>query len=91
MNIDYHVAFDGNFYRVQYNLVQQVVEIRATVTTVEILHSCRGLVQSILSSPSRPSGFVAFLQLSTAQAAGLKMLCILRKRQNPFGIIRDSE
>ena len=35
VNIDYHVAFDGNFYSVPYNLVQQVVEIRATVTTID--------------------------------------------------------
>jgi hypothetical protein len=38
VNIDYHVAFDGNFYSVPHNLVQQLVEIRATVTTIEILH-----------------------------------------------------
>jgi hypothetical protein len=38
VNIDYHVAFDGNFYSVPYTLVQQVVEIRSTPTTVEIFH-----------------------------------------------------
>jgi len=38
VNIDYHVAFDSNFYSVPYNLVQEVVEIRSTATTVEILH-----------------------------------------------------
>jgi hypothetical protein len=38
VNIDYHVAFDGNFYSVPYNLVHELVEIRSTVTTVEILH-----------------------------------------------------
>jgi transposase len=38
VNIDYHVAFDHNFYSVPYNLVQEAVEIRSTPTTVEILH-----------------------------------------------------
>jgi transposase len=38
VNIDYHVAFDGNFYSVPYTLVQEAVEIRATAVTVEILH-----------------------------------------------------
>jgi len=38
VNIDYHVAFDSNFYSVPYNLVHELVEIRSTPTTVEILH-----------------------------------------------------
>lgn len=38
VNIDYHVAFDGNFYSVPYNLVHEMVEIRSTPTIVEILH-----------------------------------------------------
>jgi len=38
VNIDYHVAFDANLYSVPYNLVHETVEIRATPTTVEILH-----------------------------------------------------
>jgi transposase len=38
VNIDYHVAFDANFCSVPYNLVHEVVEIRSTPTTVEILH-----------------------------------------------------
>jgi hypothetical protein len=38
VNIDYHVSFDSNFYSVPYNLVHEVVEIRSTATTVEILH-----------------------------------------------------
>jgi len=38
VNIDYHVAFDGNFYSVPYNLVHELVEIRSTPTIVEILH-----------------------------------------------------
>jgi hypothetical protein len=38
VNIDYHVAFDANFYSVPYNPVHEVVEVRSTPTTVEILH-----------------------------------------------------
>jgi len=38
VNIDYHVAFDANLYSVPYNLVHELVEIRSTPTTVEILH-----------------------------------------------------
>jgi hypothetical protein len=29
VNIDYHIAFDGNFYSVPYTLVQHVVEVRS--------------------------------------------------------------
>jgi transposase len=38
VNIDYHVAFDGNFYSVPYRLVGQDVEVRSTPRTVEIFH-----------------------------------------------------
>jgi transposase len=38
VNIDYHVVFDTNFYSVPYNLVHELVEIRATPTTVELFH-----------------------------------------------------
>ncbi len=38
VNIDYHIAFDENFYSVPYTLVQQIVEVRSTPTTVEIFH-----------------------------------------------------
>jgi len=40
-NIDYHVAYDTRFYSVPYRLVRQPVEIRATATTVEVLHKHR--------------------------------------------------
>jgi hypothetical protein len=36
VNIDYHIAFDGNFYSVPYNLVHELVEVRSTPTAVEI-------------------------------------------------------
>jgi transposase len=38
VNIDYHIAFDDNYYSVPYNLVHEVVEIRSMPTTVEIFH-----------------------------------------------------
>jgi transposase len=38
VNIDYHIAFDANFYSVPYMLVQERVEVRATPTTIEIFH-----------------------------------------------------
>jgi len=34
--IDYHIAFDANFYSVPYTLVQQIVEVHCTPTAVEI-------------------------------------------------------
>jgi transposase len=38
VNIDYHVEFDRHYYSVPYTLTGQEVEIRATLTTVEIFH-----------------------------------------------------
>jgi hypothetical protein len=38
VNIDYHIVFDTNYYSVPYNLVQELVEVRSTPTTVEIFH-----------------------------------------------------
>ena len=38
-NIDYHVEYDGHYYSVPHTLAHQKVEIRATETTVEILHN----------------------------------------------------
>jgi transposase len=38
VNIDYHVAYDGNWYSVPYSLTGQPVEVRSTPTTVEIFH-----------------------------------------------------
>src|ERR1700746_2888703 len=37
-NMYYHISFDGNFYSVPYMLVHELVEVRATPTTVEIFH-----------------------------------------------------
>ena len=38
VNIDYHIAFQANLDSVPYTLVQELVEVRATPTTVEIFH-----------------------------------------------------
>jgi transposase len=38
VNIDYHVEIDFHYYSVPYILTGQVVEIRSTLTTVEIFH-----------------------------------------------------
>jgi transposase len=38
VNIDYHIAFDSNYYSVAYNLVHELVEVRSTPTTIEIFH-----------------------------------------------------
>lgn len=38
VHIDYHVAFDGRFYSAPHGLIGQRVEIRATASTIEILH-----------------------------------------------------
>lgn len=53
VNIDYHVIFDANLYSVPYNLVHEIVEIRSTATTIEILH--RG-VRVASHARSRSSG-----------------------------------
>ena len=39
VNIDYHVVFDANYYSVPYNLVQELVEVRSTTTTVELFYT----------------------------------------------------
>ena len=38
VSIDYHVAYDGNWYSVPYSLTGQAVEVRSTPATVEIFH-----------------------------------------------------
>jgi transposase len=71
VNIDYHIAFDGNFYSVPYALVQQVVEVRSTPTTVEIFHKGkritshlrgRGRGQNITQGEHRPKSHQAHLE-----------------------------
>ena len=71
VNIDYHVAFDANVYSVPYNLVHEVVEIRSTPTTVEILHKgtrvashlrSRGRGQAVTNHEHRPKSHQAHLE-----------------------------
>lgn len=71
VNIDYHVAFDSNLYSVPYNLVQEIVEIRSTPTTVEILHKGarvashlrhRGRGQAVTNQEHRPKSHRAHLE-----------------------------
>jgi transposase len=38
VNIDYHIVFDTNYFSVPYNLVQELMEVRSTPTTVELFH-----------------------------------------------------
>lgn len=70
VNIDYHVAFDGSFYSVPYNLVQETVEVRSTATTVEIFHKgervashvrSRTRGQSVTITEHRPKSHQAHL------------------------------
>lgn len=38
VNIDYHVAAEGNYYSVPYQLVNQTLDVRMTTTAVECFH-----------------------------------------------------
>jgi transposase len=71
VNIDYHIAVDGNFYSVPYTLVQQIVEARCTPTTVEIFQKgnriashvrCRGRNQILTQNEHRPRSHQAHLE-----------------------------
>jgi transposase len=71
VNIDYHVTFDANLYSVPYNLVHELVEIRSTPTTVEVLHKgmriashlrSRGRGQVITNDEHRPKSHRAHLE-----------------------------
>jgi hypothetical protein len=71
VNIDYHVSFDANLYSVPYNLVHELVEIRSTPTTVEILHKgtrvashqrSRARGQAVTNEEHRPKSHRAHLE-----------------------------
>jgi transposase len=71
VNIDYHISFDANLYSVPYNLVQELVEVRATPTTVEIFHKGqrvashlrgRGRDQAFTQKEHRPKSHQAHLE-----------------------------
>ena len=71
VNIDYHIVFDTNFYSVPYNLVQELVEVRSTPTTVELFHKgqrvashlrVRGHGHTVTISEHRPRSHQAHLE-----------------------------
>ena len=41
VNVDYHIAFEGNYYSVPYQLVNQTIDVRATDTGVECFHKSK--------------------------------------------------
>jgi len=71
VNIDYHIAFEGNFYSVPYTLVQERVEVRSTLATVEIFHKGQRVAshlrsrtrgQAITENEHRPKSHQAHLE-----------------------------
>ncbi len=54
VNIDYHVEHEGRFYSVPHALVRREVEVRATASTIEILHDGRRIASHVRSY--RPKG-----------------------------------
>ena len=71
VNIDYHVAFDGNWYSVPYTLTGQAVEVRSTPATVEIFHRGKRVAshlrsrdrnKSICQNEHRPKSHQAHLE-----------------------------
>lgn len=50
VNIDYHVAVDGHYYSVPYQLVNQPLDVRVTTTAVECFHKNKR-VASHMRSP----------------------------------------
>jgi transposase len=49
VNIDYHVAFDGNWYSVPYTLTGEPVEVRSTPATIEIFHRGKRIASHLRS------------------------------------------
>jgi transposase len=71
VNIDYHVAFDDNLYSVPYNLVQELVEVLSTPTTIELFHKgqrvashlrARGQEHTVTVAEHRPRSHQAHLE-----------------------------
>src|SRR2546427_2067815 len=80
VNIDYHIAFDANFYSVPYTLVQERVEVRATPTTVEIFHQGQrvashvrghGQEQEFTQREHRPKSHQAHLEWTPSRMVNL--------------------
>lgn len=49
VNIDYHVELEGHYYSVPHALVGQMVELRMTATTVEVLHASKRVAAHALN------------------------------------------
>jgi transposase len=49
VNIDYHIAFEDHYYSVPYQLRGEIVELRATATTVELFHHGRRVASHVRS------------------------------------------
>lgn len=47
VNIDYHIAFENNYYSVPYSLTGEMVEVRATPATLEIFHKSRRVASHV--------------------------------------------
>jgi transposase len=71
VNIDYHIAFDSNFYSVPYNLVHELVEVRSLPKTVEIFNKSvrvashirsHGRGQTVTNPEHRPKSHQAHLE-----------------------------
>lgn len=71
VNIDYHIAFDANWYSVPYGLTGELVDVRATPATVEIFHRGkrvashlrnRGRHQNVTQNEHRPKSHQAHLE-----------------------------
>ena len=71
VNIDYHIAFDANFYSVPYSLTGQLVDVRTTPATVEIFHNGKRVAshlrsrrrnQAITEAGHRPKSHQAHLE-----------------------------
>lgn len=49
VNIDYHVAVEGHFYSVPYQLVKQEIEVRVTTNAVECFHKHKRVASHLRS------------------------------------------
>ena len=76
VNIDYHIAFEANLYSVPYNLVHELVEVRATPATLEVFHKGqrvashvrgRGREQVFTQKEHRPKSHQAHLEWTPAR------------------------
>jgi transposase len=74
VNIDYHIVFDTNYYSVPYNLVQELVEVRSTPTTIELFHKgqrvashlrARGHGHAVTIAEHRPRSHQAHLEMDS--------------------------